>query len=163
MEGVIHHWPIQSLSGKGGRRLLGAQSAFDQFQKLSAFGRFQKIVSIWLIPNKTSAFGQLQKVFPVFGQFQKIVSLWPILKRVVCIGPTPTNIQPLVNSKQYSVFGQFFYQHRKAVLLESVPTEISNPIQPNPIQPNPLIAFGHLSLSIVIRNNASRPRQINVD
>ena len=36
----------------------------------------------------------------------------------------------------------------------------SNPIQPIP---NPLIAFGHLSLSIVIRNNASRPRQINVD
>ena len=37
------------------------------------------------------------------------------------------------------------YMHRKAVLLESVPTELSNPIQPNP-----LIAFGHLSLSIVI-------------
>ena len=37
------------------------------------------------------------------------------------------------------------YEHRKAVLLESVPTEISNP---NPIQsnPNPLIAFEHLSL-----------------
>merc|ERR1712055_961099 len=33
---------------------------------------------------------------------------------------------------------------------------------PIPI-PNPLIAFGHLSLSIVIRNNASRLRQINVD
>ena len=30
-------------------------------------------------------------------------------------------------------------------------------------QSNPLIAFRHLSLSIVIRNNASRPRQINVD
>merc|ERR1712032_275654 len=29
--------------------------------------------------------------------------------------------------------------------------------------PNPLIAFGHLSLSIVIRNSASKPRQINVD
>ena len=27
----------------------------------------------------------------------------------------------------------------------------------------PLIAFEHLSLSIVIRNSASRPRQINVD
>ena len=32
---------------------------------------------------------------------------------------------------------------------------------PNPILP--LIAFEHLSLSIVIRNNASRPRQINVE
>ena len=32
---------------------------------------------------------------------------------------------------------------------------------PNPT--HPLITFGHLSLSIVIRNNASRPRQINVD
>ena len=36
--------------------------------------------------------------------------------------------------------------------------------QPIPIPiPNPLIAFEHLSLSIVITNNASRPRQINVD
>ena len=37
--------------------------------------------------------------------------------------------------------------------------------QSNPTQSHthPLIAFGHLSLSIVIRNNASRPRQINVD
>merc|ERR1711911_47143 len=31
----------------------------------------------------------------------------------------------------------------------------------NPI--HPLIAFEHLSLSMVIRNSASRPRQINVD
>ena len=29
--------------------------------------------------------------------------------------------------------------------------------------PIPLIAFEHLSLSIVIKNNASRLRQINVD
>merc|ERR1712032_78356 len=34
---------------------------------------------------------------------------------------------------------------------------------PIPSHPNPLIAFEHLSLSIVIRNSASRPRQINVD
>ena len=33
--------------------------------------------------------------------------------------------------------------------------------QSNPT--HPLIAFGHLSLSMVIRNNASGPRQINVD
>ena len=32
-----------------------------------------------------------------------------------------------------------------------------------PIPSIPLIAFEHLSLSMVIRNSASRPRQINVD
>ena len=37
----------------------------------------------------------------------------------------------------------------------------SHPIPTQPI--HPLIAFEHLSLSMVIRNSASRPRQINVD
>merc|ERR1711946_66810 len=36
-------------------------------------------------------------------------------------------------------------------------------LQRFPSQPNPLIAFEHLTLSMVIRNSASRPRQINVD
>ena len=58
-------------------------------------------------------------------------------------------------------FGTIVYQHRKAVLLESVPREISNPIPSHPTHPH--TAFRHLSLSMVIRNSASRPRQINVD
>ena len=37
----------------------------------------------------------------------------------------------------------------------------SHPIPTQPI--HPLIAFEHLSLSMVIRNNASGPKQINVD
>merc|ERR1712083_954890 len=43
----------------------------------------------------------------------------------------------------------------------SLDRQLSNTAIPNPILP--LIAFEHLSLSIVIRNSASRPRQINVD
>ena len=41
-----------------------------------------------------------------------------------------------------------------------MPTEISYHPNPNPI---PLIAFEHLSLSMVIWNSPSRPSQINVD
>ena len=50
---------------------------------------------------------------------------------------------------QYAVaYHPIYYKHRKAVLLESMPSEISIPIQSHPILP--LIDFEHLSLSMVI-------------
>ena len=61
----------------------------------------------------------------------------------------------------------FIYWHRKAVLLESVPTEISIPSHPIPVR---LIAFEHLSLSMVIwkspwhtKADQYRPKQTKAD
>ena len=68
------------------------------------------------------------------------------------------------SASSFSVAGMMCYQ---LLATQSSALRISayRDFQSNPTQSHthPLIAFGHLSLSIVIRNNASRPRQINVD
>ena len=51
-----------------------------------------------------------------------------------------------------------FSNAKRCSYVESAPTEI-----PNPSPPIPLIAFENLSLSMVIWNSSSRPRQIDVD
>ena len=105
---------------------------------------------------------------PFFESDEEMLT-WPKLslatKCVICI--SSFNVICLLSDiMQQQYFGKIITillaPQSGAVRISAYRDFQSNPIQPIPI-PNPLIALGHLSLSIVIRDNASRPRQINVD